>query len=122
MGFDDAKWYDFYDVSVPAVPDMTSNGPRNQVVDMGDVLGVLFYVFADDNGPPNGNGVDYDSVKGSCDWNADTTPDEEGLCYDRSPGPEPNPPWDAGPPNGVIDMGDVLAALGQFGLDCSGPP
>jgi hypothetical protein len=120
--FDPLAWYDFYDVPVPAYADMMPNGPRDQGVGMGDVLAVLFYVFASDEGPPNANGVDYDSTKGSCDWNGDTTPDEEGLCYDRSAGAEPNPPWDAGPPNGVVNMADVLAALAQFGLSCSGPP
>lgn len=122
MGLDPLAWYDFYDVPVPAQADMTPNGPRNQLVDTADVLGVLFYVFADDEGPPNTNGVDYDSVKGSCDWNGDTTADEEGRCYDRTPGAEPSPPFEAGPPNGVIDIGDVLAALVQaFVIDCSNP-
>ncbi|GAG44245.1 unnamed protein product, partial [marine sediment metagenome] len=41
---------------------------------------------------------------------------------DRSPGPEPNPPWDAGPPDGAVSMGDVLAVLAQVGLDCNGEP
>ena len=107
---------------VPAYPDPTSNGPRNQKVDMGDVLAVLFYAFAKDNQAPNANGVDYDSLKGSCTIGG-VPGQEEGLCYDRSPGAEPNPPWDAGPPNGAIDMGDVLATLTQaFVADCSGPP
>jgi hypothetical protein len=121
-GFSPLVWYDAYDVPVPAVADPDPNGPRNQVVGIGDVLAVLFYVFTSDNGASNGNGVDYDTIKGSCDWNADTTPDEQGLCYDRTPGAVPNPPWDAGPPNGVINISDVLVALAQFGLDCTRPP
>ena len=120
--YSDSVWYDFYDVPAPALPDMTPNGPRNQVMDMADVLAVLLYAFTHDGGPPNGNGVAYDSIKGSCDYNGDTTPDEEGLCYDRSSSAEPDPPCDTAPPNGVIDMGDVLAVLFQFGLHCSGPP
>ena len=89
---------------------------------MGDVMAILFYVNAYDGGPANGHGVAYDSVKGSCDWNADTVPDKEGICYDRSPSAPPNPPWDAGPPNGAVNMPDVMAALVQVNLDCSGPP
>jgi hypothetical protein len=91
---------------------------------MGDVLAVLRYVgtFDGDGGVPNPNGVAYDSVKGSCDWNGDTVPDKEGLCYDRSPSLLPNPPWDAAPPSGTVAMSDVLGVLAQVGLDCSGPP
>ncbi len=121
--YDPLNPYDFYDVPAPTSPDMTPNGPRDQIVDIGDVLGVLFYTFADEGGPPNANGVSYDTVKGSCDMDGDTTPDKEGLCYDRSPSAGPNPPWDAGPPNSVIDMGDVLTVLAQaFVVDCTGDP
>lgn len=111
FGFDPMDPWDVFDVPAPANPDPTPNGPKNRLVDMADVLAVLLYVFADDNGPANANGVDYDSDK---DGNAA----EDGLAYDRSTGPSPNPPWDAGPPNGIVDMGDVLAALAQVGLDC----
>jgi len=124
MGFDPLDPWDFYDAPVPANADPTPNGPRNRKVDMGDVLAVLLYVFTGEGGPPNGSGVAYDSQKDG-DWNGDTVvaaSDRVGLRYDRSPGSEPNPPWNAGPPNGVIDMGDVLAALAQFGLNCSGAP
>ena len=121
LGFNPLAWYDFYDVPVPARADANPNGPRNRVVDIADVLGVLFYAFAKDNQGPNANGVDYDTVKGSCTIGG--VPDqEEGLCYDRSPGAEPNPPWDAGPPNGVIDMADVLGALAQTWLNCGEGP
>jgi hypothetical protein len=125
LGFSPVAWYDVYDVPVPARPDASPSGSRNQLVDVGDVLAVLFYAFADEGGPANANGVAYDSLKDG-DWNGDTVVDESdrvGLRYDRSPGLEPNPPWDAGPPNGVVDIGDVLAALKQaFVVDCSGPP
>jgi Tol biopolymer transport system component len=120
--YDPLAWYDFYDVPVPANPDPDPNGDRNESVTMGDVLAVVFYVGAYEGGPPNSNGVAYDSVKGSCDWDADTTPDEEGLCYDRSPGVEPNPPWEVGPPDGAVNIQDVLAVVAQVGLNCSGPP
>jgi uncharacterized repeat protein (TIGR01451 family) len=105
--------YDFYDVPVPANADPTANGPRNKVIDIGDVLAVLFYAFAEDNGGPNANGVDYDSIKHSCTING--VPNlEEGLCYDRSPASPVS-----GSSNGVVDIGDVLSALEQFGADCN---
>jgi hypothetical protein len=120
--YSDSVGYDFYDVPVPVNPDPTANGSRNAAVDMSDVLAGLRYVGTKDGGLPNPNGLDYDSIKGSCDWDADTTPDKEGLCYDRSSGAPPNPPWEAGPPNGSIDISDVLAILAQVGLNCSDPP
>jgi uncharacterized repeat protein (TIGR01451 family) len=116
--------YDFYDVPVPALADPQPNGPRNKVADIGDVLAVLLYAFADDNGPPNAAGVDYDSLKDG-DWAGPTTThpdgavdsyDEVGLRYDRTPASPIS-----GPPNGTIDISDVLAALEQFGHDCSQP-
>jgi len=115
MTFDPLAWYDVYDVPVPANPDPTPNGPKNQAINFGDVLAVLFYVPTCDNCDPNANGVDYDSHK-----NGDTV--EDGLSYDRSPGVEPNPPWEVGPPDGAINISDVLAVLAQVGLSCAGPP
>jgi YVTN family beta-propeller protein len=117
-------WYDFYDVPVPANPDPTPNGARNQAVTIPDVLAVVFYVGACDNCDPNANGVDYDSLKDG-DWNGDTVVDagdEAGLRYDRSPSAELNPPWDAGPPDGAVNIQDLLAVLAQVGLSCVGPP
>ncbi len=128
MGFDPDLWYDFYDVPVPAKADIDgANGVRNGAVTMGDVLAVLFYVGTSDNGPPNANGVDYDSVKG-VDLDGDTTDDapyshgiEEGQKYDRRASPGSNPPWDAGPPDTTITvLLDVLTALQQVGLECDG--
>jgi hypothetical protein len=137
-----AGWYDVYDVPVPARCDIAigcpagaavgANGTRNKIVNMTDVLAVTFYVFATDDGPPNANQVDYDSIKG-VDLDGDTDDDapyshgiEEGLKYDRSAGADPDPVTGkdpAGPPNGVINMIDVLATLAQaFAVDCSGPP
>jgi sugar lactone lactonase YvrE len=122
--YDPLAWYDFFDVPVPAVADPGPNGSRSQAVTMADVLAVLFYVgaFDGDEGSPNISGVSYDSVKGSCDWDADTVPDKEGMCYDRSPSADPSPPWEAGPPSGAVNMADVLAVLVQVGLSCAGPP
>jgi uncharacterized delta-60 repeat protein len=124
MRFDPLAWYDFYDVPVPASPDPTPNGPKNQAINIGDVLATLFYVYTCDNCDPNANGVDYDSLKDG-DWNEDGVVDDGdkvGLRYDRSPSAEPNPPWDAGPPSSAVNISDVLAVLAPVGLDCSGPP
>jgi hypothetical protein len=108
----DRDWnnpWDFYSVPVPARADPEPNGTRNLAIDISDVLAVLFYTGADDDGPINGNGVDYDSDK-----NGDTV--EDGRDYDRSP----NAPT-SGPPDGAISVSDVLAALGQSGHSCVGP-
>jgi hypothetical protein len=113
-GLDPRAWHDFYDVPVPANPDPTPNGPRNSAVNIADVLAILFYVPTSDGGPPSAGGVDYDSDK-----NGDTIKD--GVDYDRSLSPHPSPPWDAGPPNGAINMADVLANLAQVPLACTGP-
>jgi subtilisin family serine protease len=115
MGFDFLAAYDFFDVPVPANPDPTPNGTRNRAVNLGDALAVLLYVGAFDNGPPNISGVDYDSDK-----DGDTV--EDGRDYDRTPSVAPNPPWDAGPPNGFVNISDLLALLVQVGLNCSNPP
>jgi hypothetical protein len=117
-------WYDFFDVPVPASPDPTPNGPRNQAIATADILAVLLYVgtYHGDGGTPSAKGVAYDIVKGSCDVDGDTVSDKEGLCYDRSVSTEPNPPWAAGPPDGAVNMADVLGLLAQVGLDCRGAP
>jgi hypothetical protein len=119
MGFNPNAWYDFYDVPVPANLDPIPNGTRDKAVNFGDVLAVLFYTGTLQSGAcgdkPNGNGVDYD-----CDKNGDTIAD--GVDYDHSPSLPPNPPWDAGPPDGAITFSDVLAVLAQVGLSCGGPP
>jgi hypothetical protein len=126
-----AGWYDVYDVPAPAKADADgANGTRDKVVDVGDVLAVLFYGFAEEGGPPNASGVAYDSVKGM-DIDGDSTDDvgtshgiREGQKYDRSPGLGPDPVTGidpAGPPDGIIDVRDVLAVLAQaFVIDCSG--
>lgn len=115
IGFDPFNRFDFYDVPLPVNLDPTPNGVRSRAVNMSDVLGVLFYVgtFDGDGGSPNSNGVAYDSDKMGPGTKA-------GWDYDRSPSPLPNPPWDAGPPDGAINMTDVTVALAQVGLDCGG--
>jgi hypothetical protein len=120
--FSNDNWYDVFDVPVPAYADETPNGARNRKVDMGDVLAVLFYAFAENNKGPNGNGVDYDSLKGPIlpPHNAYL---EVGMMFDRSAGDAPLPGKvdPAGAPNGKVDMGDVLGALAQaFVVNCIG--
>jgi len=118
--------WDFYDVPVPARPDPTPNGPKNQAINLGDALATLFYVGAyrtsvcGDN--PNGNGVDYDCDKG-VDTDGDTVanipPDgvADGQNYDRSAS------WPfSGAPNNAVNLSDVLAALYQVGHSCANPP
>jgi hypothetical protein len=138
--YSDLIWYDFFDVPVPAaedavgdgygddLPPIGANGVRDGAITMSDVLAVLFYVGTYDGGPPNGNGVDYDAIKG-VDLNGDTLNDvtpplhpiKEGVKYDRTPSSVPNQPWDAGPPDAAVTMSDVLAVLAQVGLSCIGP-
>ena len=130
MGFDPLNPWDFYDVPAPAYSDPTPNGSRNKAISIQDVVAVLKYVGTSDGGPPNGNGVDYDSLKDG-DWTGPATMypdgsvdalDEVGRRFDRSPGIAPNPPWEVGPPDGAISMSDVSAVLAQVGLSCAGPP
>jgi hypothetical protein len=133
--FDPLAWHDFYSVPLPARPDPEPNGGKNHAVSMVDMLGVLFYSGAWQTCPtaaicgeaspansvacctdnPNPNGVDYDMDK-----DGDTLAD--GRDYDRTPSSEPNPPWEAGLPNGAVNMQDVLTVLAQVPLMCSGPP
>jgi hypothetical protein len=132
MGFNPLSPWDVMDVPAPAHPDPTPNGGRNRSVDIGDVLAVMFYAFTADDDIPNAHGVDYDSLKDG-DWNGPVTMypdlieddlDEVGRRYDRSPGDPPTPQGfdPTGPPNGGVDVGDVLGALAQaFDIDCSAP-
>ena len=122
ISYDPLNSYDFFDVPVPVNADPVPNGSRDRAVSIADVLGVNRYVGTHhgDGGSPNANGVAYDSVKGSCFIGG--VQQVEGLCYDRSPGAPPNPPWDAGPPNGSVSISDVLVVNKQVGLRCSGSP
>jgi hypothetical protein len=111
----EGRWYDFFDVPAPANDDPTPNGAKNKAINVQDLIAVLKYVGAFDGGPPNGNNVDYDSDK-----NGDTV--EDGRGYDRSPSARPNPPYDAGPPDGAVNLRDVVVVQNQVSLNCSGPP
>jgi putative hemolysin len=121
--YSDSVWYDFYDVPVPANPDPAPNGGRNQAINVQDVVGILSYVGTYEGGPPNGHGVTYDSTKDG-DWNGDTSIDEldkVGRRYDRQPSPAPNPPWEAGEPDGAVNLQDLVVIFKQVGLDCRLP-
>jgi len=121
--YSDSAWYDFYDVPVPANQDPTPNGARNKAINVQDVVGILNYVGTYEDGPPNGRGVDYDSTKDG-DWNGDTSIDgldKVGRRYDRQPSALPNPPWEAGQPDGAVNLQDLVLIFKQVGLDCRPP-
>ncbi|GAG00578.1 unnamed protein product, partial [marine sediment metagenome] len=105
--FQDLAWYDFYDVPTSSLKG-GPGGCYDGGVTMPDVLAVLSYV-----GAYEGDGAHYDA-----NVNGNTMAD--GIEYDRSPSCQPNPPFDAGPPNGAVGMSDVLGVLAQVGLACSG--
>jgi hypothetical protein len=106
VSFQDQAWYDFYDVPVPSLK--AGAGVYSKSVTMGDVLAVLNYVGEKINPP---------SAAYTADANSNGIMD--GVEYDRTPSYAPNPPWDAGPPNGSVTMADVLATLAQVGLKCT---
>jgi hypothetical protein len=110
VSYQDSAWYDFYDVPSPTNNDPVPNGTRNKAVNVADVVGVLKYVGSFENGASNGK-VDYDSDK-------DGNGIKDGIDYDRSPSLAPNPPKDAGAPNGAVNVQDVVAVLGQTGRSC----
>jgi len=104
MGFNPNAWYDFYDVPTPSLR-ADPGGTRNRAVNGGDVLAVNSY-----------SGTREGQAAYEADVNGNTIRD--GLEYDRSVSPAPNPPYDAGPPNGAISASDVLVANKQVGLRC----
>jgi hypothetical protein len=104
VSYQDQAWFDFYDVPVPSL--RVAAGTYSKSVTVGDVLAVLDYV-----------GVSAGMVRYEQDLNGNGIRD--GLEYDRSPGPLPSPPYDAGPPSGAIAMSDVLVVLAQVGLSCA---
>jgi len=98
-------WYDFYDVPVPSLR-AGPGGTYNGSVGLGDVLAVNTY-----------SGVRAGQAAYEADVNGNGTHD--GLEYDRSPSPPPNPGYDAGPPDGYIGISDVLNANTESGSRCS---
>lgn len=122
--------WDFYDVPLPVAADPSPNGTRNHSITLGDAIGTLFYVgtHAGDAGTPNASGVTYDSTKDG-DW-FDTSsgtmgtdgsigPDDAvGRQYDRTASADPSKPWQTGPPNGAVSIGDVIVQLNSIGSNC----
>ena len=113
---------------LPTKKDPQANGSKNRAVSIADVLGVVTYIGTSQNGPVNGNGVDYDSLKDG-DWFDATNnrfgsdgvlnaSDATGRQYDRSPSTTPGKPWRSGPPNGAVSIQDALIALNQVGDHC----
>lgn len=109
-GRSDQNQWDFFDVPVPALTSSSPNGTKNGAVTMTDVLAVQYYNGTYDNGPPNVNGVDYDT-----DWNGNGV--EDGREYDRTANGDVS-----GPPNGVVSNPDSLVALNQVGDTCASAP
>jgi Zn-dependent metalloprotease len=109
--------WDFYDVPVPAGPDLGADGKpiltpasvRNKAVTLADVGVVLAYVGRTDSNPAY-----------TQDNNADGIADGQQL--DRTSSTDPSKPWQSGPPNGAISLFDVGVALAQVGHSCAGPP
>ena len=132
-GRDPLNPWDFYDVPVPALgADGRTDGVKNQVVDMADVLAVLHYAWTE---TPLSNLQSIDN-KYSCIDPTNQTCNSNGICYcddlnsngiadgveyDRTPSPYPDQLWRSGHPNGSIDMGDVSIALTQVFHSCINP-
>ena len=105
--------YDFFTVPRPALTTDSPNGTRDPIVNIADVIAVLFYVgTATGRHLPNANGVLYDT-----DLNANGVPD--GQEYDRTPAGDGSRLWLTGPPNGAVTISDAVAALGQLGDACN---
>jgi subtilisin len=101
--------WDFGDMWPPSLP---MAGSRNGAIGIADVIAILPWIGAVNNGAPNANGNDYDS-----DTNANGV--EDGAEYDRLPSVTPGQPWRSGAPNGVVTLSDVLVVLAQVGTNCS---
>jgi hypothetical protein len=106
---DPASRWDFADVPVPALPAV--GAARNSVIDIGDVLAVIAWVGATDDGPPTASGRDYDA-------DGDGNQMDDGAQYDRSPSATVGKPWRLGAPDGSISIGDALAVLTSVGDSC----
>jgi hypothetical protein len=104
--------WDFYDVVVPAVTSGDTSGIRNKVIGLTDAAAVLYYVGTINGGPPNGNGVDYDT-----DLNGDGT--LEGREYDRLPALNQAKKWQSRLGNGSVSLQDVAVILSSVGDNCS---
>ncbi len=82
-----------------------------------------------DAATPNSVGVTYDSTKDGDWFNTGTgmmgadgnvnTDDAVGRQYDRSAATDSSKPWQTGPPNGTISIGDVVIQLNSIGTNCN---
>ena len=106
--------YDFYDVPVPVLRPSDHSGTRDRAVSIGDVIAIVAYIGTSTANPnaPNGQGLIYGS-----DLNGNGKLD--GQEYDRSPSQTAGQPWDSGPPDGAVRIGDALVALNSVGDNCN---
>lgn len=109
-GRDPLNPWDFADVPVPALTVANPGGARNGAVTLADALAAVFYVGSRSGGPPNLNGVDYDT-----DLNANGIAD--GQEYDRTPSRAVS-----AAPNGAVTLQDALVIVNQAGDNCAAPP
>ncbi len=102
---DPATFWDFFDTP-------NSAGDRDRVIDIGDIFRVVarFGTFAD---PP--------PTKEDAFVQALSVPPASGYhtAFDRSPPGPGGDPWDLGPPDGTVGIGDIFASVGQFGHSCA---
>ncbi len=107
--------WDFFDVPVPALSSSASEGQRDRLVNMSDVLAVVAYIGTGVGRGPNATGVAYDD-----DVDGDGVPD--GRNYDRTPSEVSGQPWRSGPPDGSVGIQDALVAIVQVGHACAPAP
>jgi hypothetical protein len=99
--------YDFFDVPLP--PGDPGTGERDRAVNIVDITAVLAKFGTHDNGTPGDFSDDPLNSSGQR-YNPD---------FDRtSLGPDP---WDSGPPDGAINILDVVVVVAQFGHSCATP-
>ncbi|MCI0855079.1 MAG: hypothetical protein J4N98_00205 [Chloroflexi bacterium] len=105
---DPENFWDFYDTP-------NQNNDRDGEIDLpNDILSILRRINANDS---NGNAEinRYSDPKSPIP--ADIT--AYHPAFDRS-GPQGDDPWDLGPPDGYINLIDVLGVILQYGHSCSG--
>jgi hypothetical protein len=109
--------WDVFDVPTPALMPAETSGTRNRFIDIGDVLATLVYIGTWSGSPtrPNLSGVIYGS-----DLNVNGISD--GVEYDRSASSDVLKPWQSGPPDGTVSIGDALTMLAQVRHNCLLPP
>lgn len=108
--------WDVWDVPLPVITPLLTNGIRNRTGEIADVLAIVFYIGTRANLPDltTSNGVRYGS-----DYDGDGMVD--GRNYDRGPA-DPLKPYRSGAPDGVVTISDALVMLNQIGQNCNLPP